>query len=111
MRKTDSFTNTQGDRRFFDRTLGEDPAFLDGISPALRADEIRVPVMLVHGSEDRIADFDQYESMLEALRDVGREPETLAIAGEGHGFQKPEHRAELFERLERFLARHIGTGD
>jgi dipeptidyl aminopeptidase/acylaminoacyl peptidase len=32
----------------------------------------------------------------------------MVVAGEGHGFYKPENRAELYRRVEAFLDKHIG---
>lgn len=108
MRKTDSFSDTQGDRRFFDRTLGKDPAVLDELSPINHIDELKVPVMLVHGKEDKVANFDQFQAMEAAMRKAGREPETLVVPGEGHGFYDPDNRVELYRRLAAFLDEHIG---
>lgn len=110
MRRTDSFSNTKDDRRFFDRTLGDDPATLDTISPAKLAKELKVPVLLVHGRADKIANYDQFQAMQDALRAAGRAPETLVVPGEGHGFYKPENRLKLYEQLDAFLAAHIGPG-
>jgi dipeptidyl aminopeptidase/acylaminoacyl peptidase len=108
MRKTDSFSDTKDDRRYFDRTLGTDPAKLAAISPALHVADIKVPVLLVHGKDDKVANFDQFEAMRAALRGQGHEPETLVIDGEGHGFYKPENKVRLFEKLAAFLDRYIG---
>jgi len=110
MRKTDSFSDTKDDRRFFDRTLGSDPAELAAISPAMHVDQIKVPVLLVHGKDDKVANYDQFVAMQAALRKAGKEPETLVIDGEGHGFYKPENKARLFQTLAAFLDKHIGAG-
>jgi dipeptidyl aminopeptidase/acylaminoacyl peptidase len=110
MRKTDSFSDTPRDRRFFDRTLGADPAALAAISPATRVGELKVPVMLVHGRDDKIANFDQFEAMRAALEGAGHPPEVLVVDGEGHGFAKPENKARLYEQLADFLDRNIGPG-
>lgn len=108
MRKTDSFSITEGGKRFFDRTLGTDPAMLAEISPSNHVDQLRVPVLLVHGKNDKVADFDQFQAMERALRDAGRTPETLVVASEGHGFINPQNRTTLYERIEAFLDEHIG---
>ena len=110
MRKTDSFSDTPRDRRFFDRTLGTDPAALDAISPTRQVAKLTVPVLLVHGRDDKIANFDQFEAMQAALEGAGRPPETLVIPGEGHGFYKAENREKLYQQLADFLDRHIGPG-
>ncbi|MCI4568818.1 prolyl oligopeptidase family serine peptidase [Lysobacter sp. CFH 32150] len=110
MRKTDN-NHGETDRidRFWQRTLGTDMTALARISPALRAKEIKVPVMLVHGKDDNTADFNQHKAMSAALRDAGQPAEEFLAAGEGHGFAKPENIAELYRRMEVFLAKHLGT--
>ena len=96
--------------RFFLRSLGEDTDALAKASPANRAAEIGVPVMLVHGKSDSNVRMNQFRKMESALRDAGRPAETFLAPGEGHGFAKPENIAELYERIEKFLDRHIGQG-
>lgn len=71
--------------------------------------EINVPVMLVHGGDDHTADLNQYKAMTAALKDAGKPVETFLAPGEGHGFYKPENRAELFRRMDAFLKKHIGS--
>lgn len=111
MRKTDkNLGQARRTTRFFDRTLGTDLDALAKVSPVQRVSELDVPVMLVHGSDDKTADFNQYKAMNAALKAVGKPPETFIVAGEGHGFVKPENVAELYRRMEAFLAKHIGPG-
>jgi dipeptidyl aminopeptidase/acylaminoacyl peptidase len=96
--------------RINDRTHGNDPTMLAGWSPALRAGEVKIPVFLIHGSDDQTAAFSQYKSMNAALLAAGNTPETFVVAGEGHGFVKPENITELYKRMEIFLGKHIGPG-
>lgn len=94
--------------RFFARTMGTDMAALSKVSPVDRVADLGVPVMLVHGTSDRTADFNQFKAMESALRDAGKPAETFVAKGEGHGFYKPEHEAELFRRISAFLDKYIG---
>ncbi|MCC7095753.1 MAG: S9 family peptidase [Thermomonas sp.] len=111
MRNTDrNMGQSKSTQRFFDRSLGTDTAALASVSPALHAADIRVPVMLSHGGDDRTADLNQYKAMVAALKAAGNPAEVFFVPGEGHGFYKPENRAELFRRMEAFLSRHIGPG-
>jgi len=96
--------------RFYERTLGTDMAALAKQSPASRAKEVGVPVMLVHGKSDSNVRLNQFRAMDAALRDAGHPAETFLAAGEGHGFASPENRAELYRRMETFLDRYIGAG-
>ncbi|HZV24152.1 MAG TPA: prolyl oligopeptidase family serine peptidase, partial [Luteimonas sp.] len=94
--------------RVNDRAIGTDPKVLADYSPALRAGEIKIPVMLVHGKDDQTAEFGQFKAMEAALRATGHPAETMVVAGEGHGFAKPENVAALYDKLAEFLDRYIG---
>lgn len=109
MRKTDkNFYESKRATRFWERTVGTDMDELAKISPARHAAEVKVPVMLVHGTSDKTADFNQYKAMVSALEEAGNPAETYVVRGEGHGFYKPENAAELFRRVSAFLDKHIG---
>lgn len=111
MRKTDKRDGVSDrTKRFFDRTLGSDMDALAAVSPVQRVNDLKVPVFLVHGEDDQTADFNQYKAMVAALKTAGRPAETFVVPGEGHGFVKPENVAELYNRMEVFLNRHIGPG-
>jgi dipeptidyl aminopeptidase/acylaminoacyl peptidase len=96
--------------RFYERTLGTDMAALSKQSPAMRAKEVKVPVMLVHGKADSNVRLNQFRAMDAALREAGNPAEAFLAAGEGHGFANPDNRAELYRRMEKFLDEHIGKG-
>lgn len=96
--------------RWYARTLGTDMGTLAKDSPARRAREVKVPVMLVHGKSDDNVRMNQFRKMDAALREAGNPAETFLGAGEGHGFANPDNIAELYRRMEQFLDKHIGTG-
>lgn len=87
----------------------QDAAQLREVSPVLQAGKIRAPLMLAFGREDLRVPLAHGERLREALQAAGREPEWVVYAGEGHGWRKPENRVDFAQRLERFLARHLGT--
>lgn len=93
---------------FFKKTVGTEKAELDRYSPALLADRITVPVMLVHGGQDKTAMVENAEKMREALIKVGRPPEWFLAPGEGHGFYTTKNVTEFYQRLEAFLSKHLG---
>ena len=108
MHKTDTTSRSKRGRAFLDREVGEDEAMLGAWSPALKAEQLKLPIMLVHGRMDHTAKFDQYRAMTAALKRNDHEFESLVVTSEGHGFYKPENTTELFTRLEAFLGRAIG---
>ncbi|MGO4551807.1 alpha/beta hydrolase family protein [Lysobacter sp. 2RAF19] len=94
--------------RWYARSLGTDMAALATQSPAKRAGEIKVPVMLVHGKSDDNVGMNQFRVMEGALKDIGQSPEVMLGSGEGHGFSNPQNIAELYRRMETFLDKYIG---
>lgn len=90
------------------RYLGTDKSILDQFSPAKHADKIKIPVMLVHGIEDKRAPFIHAKVMREALIKQGRPPEWMAAEDEGHGFYNRKNVKEFYQRLESFLRKYLG---
>jgi dipeptidyl aminopeptidase/acylaminoacyl peptidase len=89
------------------KVIGQDPAELANNSPDRLADKLTVPVLLVHGSEDRRTPPEQFKAMRDALKKAGRPPDTLYVDGEGHGFYTEKNRQAFYEKLEAFLAKHL----
>lgn len=110
MKKDWSQNASKRSLRVNERVHGGDPKMLADWSPSLRAGEVKIPVFLVHGSDDQTAGLNQYTKMVAALRAAGNPAETFLATGEGHGFVKPENKADLYRRMEAFLAKYIGPG-
>ena len=98
-------------RRYLDRVLGIDEAKLKAWSPSRNVEKIQVPVFLAQGSIDRRVPMEQFNALREAFKRAGKPLETMVAQGEGHGFYKPENRAELYDRIATFLDAHIGAGN
>lgn len=110
MYKTGDIKDRESGRRYLERVLGNDQAALVAASPARNVDKIKVPVFLAQGSIDQRVPMEQFNAMTAAFKKQGTPIETMVASGEGHGFYKPENRAELYQRLERFLEKYIGPG-
>ena len=90
------------------KVLGKDMKQLADYSPSRQASKLIAPVMLVHGGADETNPPVQAEVMRDALIKVGRPPEWMFVSGEGHGFYSEKNRKAFYEKLEGFLAKHIG---
>lgn len=108
MHKEGDINDSKSGRRYLDRVLGNDPATLAANSPARNVDKIKIPVMLVQGRLDQRVPMDQFNALEGAFKKQGTPVETLVVSGEGHGFYKPENRAELYRRMEAFLGKYLG---
>lgn len=90
--------------------MGDDPAELAANSPDKLADQINVPVFLIHGEDDQRAPFAQAKAMRAALDAAHKPYEWMSKPGEGHGFYDEKNNIELYTRLQAFLEKYIGKG-
>ena len=103
----DSIVGDKQGKKYLVKTMGDDPALLHQQSPVMLADYIKVPVMLVHGGNDKVTELHQAEMMRNALIKAGRPPEWILEKDEGHGFYDAKRQQAFYERLEAFLAKHL----
>ena len=104
----DAAKRSKRTRSFYKHYVGDDIKELDRISPALHADTIKAPVLLIHGGKDTIAPKEHALRMRDALTKAGQPPEWYYVDYEWHGFYDTENQVEVYRRLESFLAKHIG---
>lgn len=91
-------------RDYLDDLCG--PEGLPVRSPILRAAQIDVPVLLIHGDKDENVPVSQSAAMADALRNHGKEVETLIVPGATHYFSEKEYGIAL-KGLFEFLRRHL----
>jgi pimeloyl-ACP methyl ester carboxylesterase len=94
--------------RFGDVDDPADREMLRAPSPLHAVEQIRVPLLVVQGANDARLPKAESDQMVVALRDLGRGPEYLVAADEGHGFANSINVAAAWTVAERFLARHLG---
>jgi dipeptidyl aminopeptidase/acylaminoacyl peptidase len=80
---------------------------LRATSPARQAERIRVPVLLAHGTADRVVPVDQSETMASALKSAGKRYRYLALDQGDHHLSRYTHRLEFFKAMEAFLGEHL----
>jgi dipeptidyl aminopeptidase/acylaminoacyl peptidase len=74
-----------------------------------RVKDVRTPLLIMHGEADVRAPFRQYQLAVEILKTHGKTFESKSYPGEPHGFRNPANRIDMYQRLEAFFARHLGT--
>ncbi len=108
MKNAGDIDDTRSGRRYLERVLGSDQAALIANSPSRNVDKIKVPVFLAQGAIDRRVPMAQFNALKNAFGASRNKVETMVAPGEGHGFYKPATRAELYERVEKFLQENDG---
>lgn len=87
----------------------KDAAMLKAASPLENAAKIKAPVLMAYGAGDRRVPLVHGEKMRDALTAQGTSVEWVVYTGEGHGFMLEQTRYDFYERVARFLGRHLGT--
>ena len=80
---------------------------LAATSPALHAENIRVPLLIAQGANDPRVNKAESDQMVEALRQRGITVEYMVKDNEGHGFHNQENRFDFYRAVEKFLQAHL----
>lgn len=103
--------NTSGYRRAAREreygSLEHDRALLERLSPLGRIDDVRAPLLVIHGANDPRVPLSEAEQLHAALTERGVECELLVYPDEGHGLAKRANKADAYPRALAFLARHL----
>jgi dipeptidyl aminopeptidase/acylaminoacyl peptidase len=85
-----------------------DWGLLRAISPLHHAENIHVPLLVVHGELDTNVPLGEARQIVAALRALDRPVEYLQLEGEGHEYRRASSRKLLIERMLTFLTRTLG---
>ena len=96
-------------RRYMQRVLGDDET-MRAQSPLTYIGQLKAPVLIAHGTEDKRVPFSQAKLLRKALDKHQKPYEWLEFKGEGHGLYDEANREAFLTRLLEFLDRHIGAG-
>lgn len=89
----------------------KDAEMLRRTSPLRRAADVKAPVLLAHGYDDRRVPIDHASDFRRALEKAGhKDLEYVTYEGEGHGWRKLSTEVDFYGRMERFLAKHLAPG-
>jgi len=90
---------------------GEDKDDLKENSPVKRADEMKAPVFIAHGTLDQRVHFDQYKRMKSALKKSSAKVTALEFKDEDHFLSNQKNRIKFFEELDKFLKKSVGESE
>jgi dipeptidyl aminopeptidase/acylaminoacyl peptidase len=77
-------------------------------SPLTFADALTVPLLVLHGDDDRVVGVDQSRALVERMVAAGHVAELQVYEGEGHGFRRAATLLDEYRRTSDFLRRHVG---
>ncbi|HVH22079.1 MAG TPA: prolyl oligopeptidase family serine peptidase, partial [Pseudonocardia sp.] len=84
-----------------------DYTLLRALSPLHHAENIDVPLLVVHGELDTNVPIGEARQIVAALTDLGRPVEYLELEGEGHEYRRADSRRLLIDRICEFLVANL----
>lgn len=106
----DSFQGSSDIGAFFPGPLYGPPQTWAKESPLAYADQIDVPLLIIHSEEDWRCPVEQAQRLFVALKLRGHETEMLLFPGEGHELSRsglPSHRVARFEAILDWWRRYL----
>lgn len=79
---------------------------LTDISPIRHVKDITIPVLLIHGRDDTVVNFDQSAEMERAMKRANKAVELVTLAQEDHFLSRGATRYLMLDRVSRFLAQY-----
>ncbi|MEM3662121.1 MAG: S9 family peptidase [Sulfolobales archaeon] len=84
-----------------------DPKLFRERSPIFFVENIRAPVLFIHGEKDPRCPVEEVYQMIEVLNKLGKKVEHLIFPDEGHGVRKDENRIKMYKRIIEFLNKYL----
>lgn len=78
------------------------------VSPRHRIDEIRAPVLMIHGVEDEVVSIEQSRDMAKALARAGKPHQFVELPGFGHNDWDRETNERVLGMVVNFVFEHFG---
>ena len=105
----DSEGGDQKSRRYWLRYLGVTSLSDDRlaqVSPIEHVDQIKIPVLLIHGADDTRVPFEQSQIMFDALQKAGKPVELVRLKHEDHHLLVGDTRLQMLEATMAFLQKN-----
>ncbi|WP_233711959.1 S9 family peptidase [Kribbella turkmenica] len=87
--------------------LATDREFLESASPLSRVDDLRAPLLVIHGANDPRVPLSEAEQVTAALTKRGVPCKLLAYGDEGHGLAKLANKLDAYPQALAFLQEHV----
>jgi dienelactone hydrolase len=88
----------------------KEAAKFDAMSPLNHANDIRVPVLATYGEYEQTVEINAVKDLISTVQKKGIAADTIRFADEEYAVRYLDHRVELYQRIEAFLAKNLGAG-
>ncbi len=87
-----------------------DPSLFRERSPIFFVENIRAPVLFIHGANDPRCPVEEVYQITKKLSELGRSHDLLIFPDEGHGVRKDSNRVVMYRKIIEFLNKVFSRG-
>lgn len=92
---------------FMSMAIGDNDRDLRAISPMFHIDEIRAPMLIIHGTKDERTPFKGAEEFVKALKNKNKRFEYHWYKKEGHGTVNLENQVDEWKKIDAFFNENL----
>lgn len=85
-----------------------DEAILKQLSPYYSADKIKIPVLLIHGEDDDIVEYQQSKLMYKAIKKANGDASLVKLKNDDHFLQDGATRIQAVTEMVKFVEKQLG---
>jgi len=85
----------------------DDEKFMRSISPLHHVENIKAPLLIIHGKQDPRVNIKHATKLRSRMDDLNKPYEWLVKKKEGHGFSGEENRIEAYTKMDDFLRKSL----
>jgi dipeptidyl aminopeptidase/acylaminoacyl peptidase len=101
--KSRGYTNS----KFVKNQIGDDSDDLEARSPFYQAKKVKIPMLFLHGEDDRVVDVEQSRMMVDELQDLDKPVEYIEFENGDHYLSIQRNRHAAFKAMDVFLKKHL----
>jgi len=91
------------------KSMGSDMTHLKKITPVEHADQVKAPILILHGIDDSVVPIEQGRWMSNKLKREKKNVRYVELKGDDHWLSAASTRTQMLRELETFLAEHLGA--
>jgi dipeptidyl aminopeptidase/acylaminoacyl peptidase len=93
--------------KFVKNQIGDDSDDLEARSPFYQAKKVKIPMLFLHGGDDRVVDVEQSRMMFDELQDLDKPVEYIEFENGDHYLSIQRNRHAAFKAMDVFLKKHL----
>ena len=95
--------------KYLNQMIGEDMKIFEDRSPINHLENLKSPMIIFQGSEDKVVPPALSREMAEILKEKGIKSEYIEYPGEGHGFRQFDHKVDALTKESAFFKEVLKT--